>query len=638
MSDLARFATAICCSAMIGCSFGDDLQQRTDGASAVIGPGGGMLAVSGGPTLEIPAGALERDTTIAIARSSAQAPGGALSSIYDFAPEATTFSKPVTVTFTVPDGTAAGSVYWKASQSGADEELATLIQGATAVAQIGHLGRGFVGAPCGQGSAPACAVRRDVKAAFETVFWTDDGRKTRAKTRQPGVTVSALVQKTGGAYQRFPGVFDPDGASFTIHAVPAGRYFLQIEGMPRQQGPILYEFTTSTPDLSSVVSYRQGLARAATSTPVTLNIGNLDPWLPGNTLTGDRFEIASSQANLSLRPWIRSGGPATGSTSFNGTIEWRDALSVVADNAIPGLPDASKGDVVWFYQAKHQTIGAGAAAAIYLPATKAARISNLTLRDGLAATVDVPLVSVPQTGSMTADVRYSQFAALARDVNPLAKSNEFAFNVFAIPHGSQYPDMPVDSMVVRPLLLAYDFTTGSASLPDTSYGTVAYGQFGEQPLWQEFRQTLYFYDVSVSRQGAAPIASSGIIAASEPMSSAPIAPVLGPVKAPQLNGRDLFQPQIGVGLQPTISWSPPALGVATSVVVSITGVDEVFSFLATVRTGNSFTVPPGVLVSGRTYFAALTARQAAGDGPDAPALRTGVPFYSADCVTSTFTP
>ena len=117
-----------------------------------------------------------------------------------------------------------------------------------------------------------------------------------------------------------------------------------------------------------------------------------------------------------------------------------------------------------------------------------------------------------------------------------------------------------------------------------------------------------------------------------------IAPVLGPVKAPQLNGRDLFQPQIGVGLQPTISWSPPALGVATSVVVSITGVDEVFSFLATVRTGNSFTVPPGVLVSGRTYFAALTARQAAGDGPDAPALRTGVPFYSADCVTSTFTP
>src|SRR4051812_25644128 len=163
MSDPARFVMAICCSAMIGCSFGDDLQQRTDGASAVIGPGGGMLAVSGGPTLEIPAGALGRDTTIAIARSSAQAPGGALSSIYDFAPEATTFSKPVTVTFTVPDGTAAGSVYWTSSQSGADEELATLIQGATAVAQIGHLGRGFVGAPCGQGSAPACAVRRDVK-------------------------------------------------------------------------------------------------------------------------------------------------------------------------------------------------------------------------------------------------------------------------------------------------------------------------------------------------------------------------------------------------------------------------------------------------------------------------------------------
>ena len=42
----------------------------------------------------------------------------------------------------------------------------------------------------------------------------------------------------------------------------------------------------------------------------TLNVSNLDPWTSGSTLTGDQFEIASSQANLSLRPWLNGGGGA----------------------------------------------------------------------------------------------------------------------------------------------------------------------------------------------------------------------------------------------------------------------------------------------------------------------------------------
>ena len=314
------------------------------------------------------------------------------------------------------------------------------------------------------------------------------------------------------------------------------------------------------------------------------------------------------------------------------------ASSTWSDNAVAGLPDASKGDVVWFYQARHQSIGSGPAAAVYRPATKAARLSNLTLRDGLPATIDVPLAPVPQTGSMTADVRYTRFAALAADVNPSARSNQFSFNVFAMPHGAGYPDMPFDSMVVRPLLLAYDFTTGSASLPDTNYGTVAYGQFSDQPLWQEFRQTLYFYEVTISPPGAASFTWTAFVTAHEAMSSAPIAPALGPVKAPQVNGRSLFQPQSGVGLQPTISWSPPAVGAATSVLVGITPLNGGTTLQATVRSGTSFTVPPGLLVAGQTYVVTLTAQQAPWDGADAPPFRSGVPSYTADCITSTFTP
>jgi hypothetical protein len=619
------------------CYVGEN-SPRADSVSTVIGASGGNLSLSRGATLQIPPGALAKDTTITIARSSAQAPDGALTAVYEFGPAGLVFAKTVTVTFPVPDGTTSGSVYWTAVGSDTYEELPTSVQGAMAFAQVAHFSRGFVGRPCS--AAGSCPARRDVTGAFERIFWTDDGTKTRVGVPQPGVTVSALVPSAGGVgYQHFPGTFAADGISFTIHGVPEGRYFLQVEGMPDLPSPSLFELTTSTPDLSSVVAYRRNLVRPVSPTPVTVNVTNLDPYTPGDSLVGDLFEIGSSQANLSLRPWSRSGGPAAGDTSFSGPIDWHSVLNVVSDNAVGGLPDASKGDVVWFYQAKRQIIGPASAPTIYRPATKAARISNLTMRDGVAASVDVPLVAVPQTGRITADVRYSQFAALAPAVNPGARSNELAFNVFAIPHGAGSPDEPGDSMSVRPLLLAHQFTTGPAFLPDTNYGTLAYGQFSDTPLWQESRQTLYVFDVTVAPPGGTAFTLPALIVAVEPISSAPIAPGIGPVRSPQINGRDLFQPQTGVGLQPTISWSPPGLGAATDVLISISAMDGSSTFQATVQTGKSFTVPDGVLVAGKTYVTLLTAQQTASGNPNAPPLRLGgVPFYSADCITSTFTP
>jgi hypothetical protein len=49
-------------------------------------------------------------------------------------------------------------------------------------------------------------------------------------------------------------------------------------------------------------------------------------------------------------------------------------------------------------------------------------------------------------------------------------------------------------------------------------------------------------------------------------------------------------------------------------------------------------VPPGFLKPGRTYWARITARSAPWDGPDAPPFRTGLPLYTADCITAEFTP
>src|SRR5262249_58278593 len=111
----------------------------------------------------------------------------------------------------------------------------------------------------------------------------------------------------------------------------------------------------------------------------------------------------------------------------------------------------------------------------------------------------------------------------------------------------------------------------------------------------------------VSPPGGTAFTWPALLVAEEPMSSAAIAPGTGPVRLLQINGKDLFLRQSGVGLQPTISLSPPSLGAATFVRVFISAVDSSGSLEAIVQTGNSFTVPDGFLVAGKAYVVALTA-------------------------------
>ena len=130
-----------------------------------------------------------------------------------------------------------------------------------------------------------------------------------------------------------------------------------------------------------------------------------------------------------------------------------------------------------------------------------------------------------------------------------------------------------------------------------------------------------------------------------PGTAGAIAPVLGPPAAPLINGRDAFSQQANVGVQPTFSWSPPALGTATSYSVRIDmangdaplppGLQEV---TLSVYTGTSVRVPQGFLQVGKPYVATITAFSAPWDQLDRPPLRLGAPLHSSDCVTAIFVP
>lgn len=117
----------------------------------LIGAKGGTVTVAGGPTLEIPEGALQQEVRIVI-RKATLPPGTALvavSDVWSFGPSGLMFEKPVRVTipFTDPDE-ATLSFYWsRENDTGFDPFPGASISGGVATASVDHFSLGFVGRP-----------------------------------------------------------------------------------------------------------------------------------------------------------------------------------------------------------------------------------------------------------------------------------------------------------------------------------------------------------------------------------------------------------------------------------------------------------------------------------------------------------
>ena len=492
---------------------------------------------------------------------------------------------------------------------------------------------------CGSGS-PVCeggTCRRTVQGAFQTTYWADDGTKTTLSA-PPWVveggpaTPSALLVPDSGGYAKLPLTIDSD-QRFSVPDVPVGRYFLEldldmaVEARCNRLSAFttvvianLFELTASTPDLTRITAERPDLAFGVVTgttpeSPVRFGLSGLDPWSSSDTL-----RILSSQAFDSWTPTLQPA-PPVGSTSAAVSFSW----------GVHGMPDPRQHDVVFVQQRRTTPIGSGASAASLTRTARFARLTDLSIPFSEASAA-VGLGEPPRTGALAANVAASQFAALAPDVSPDAAPSDLLVLVLGAPHSVSYPEMPLVHAGASLLLLR-------PSNVDADYGTLTYGQFLD-PLWKEYRRVFQSFDV---QSGAA----SAFLFSDVPMSdvdSAPIAPVLGPPSSPRIEGKDAFTAQTGVGLEPTISWSPPRLGAATSYVVDVLPTayscemaDQVVGVSAVVR-GTSFRMPAGMLRSGVSYRVTLTARQAPWDTADAGPFRTGTPLHSAQCVTGTFVP
>jgi hypothetical protein len=258
---------------------------------------------------------------------------------------------------------------------------------------------------------------RTVSGNFKTTYWVDDGSQITMSSPPPdGQMMKAILSPNGSAagYTIIPITLDSD-QSFTVSNVPEGPYFLQLDSAGYEfchgcPGPSPYdqavevvftqliELRADTPDLTSVTAGRPGLVRTDPDQvwPIHLEVSGLAPWVPG-----DSVRTASSQADH-FGYFSATPRPSQGSTTASGT--WYTA---------GGLPDASKNDVLYVYQRSTTQVVDGSNVGTVGASSRFARLTDLTLTQSTSS-VSVTLTnSAPQTGAVAADIRYSQFAALA---------------------------------------------------------------------------------------------------------------------------------------------------------------------------------------------------------------------------------
>ncbi|HEY4869208.1 MAG TPA: hypothetical protein VII79_04295 [Candidatus Dormibacteraeota bacterium] len=480
-----------------------------------------------------------------------------------------------------------------------------------------------------------------MSGTFQTTYWPDAGTKTTLSSPPPyGKTAKAILvpDASVGGYTTLPITLRAD-QSFSIPDVPAGPYFLQLDqkvfplcqgcpwpGSPEAVSTELIELRANSPDLTIVTGARVDVAYR--NDPYSrLDVAGLAPWTSGSSV-----RTASSQA-LQYGRLYASPTPAAGATSAGGI--WINFFS-------GALPDASKGDVVFVYQRAATPVGSGATAATASAATRYARLTNLTLSSSSPGAAVTLTDSAPQTGAIHADFRYAQFAALAAaSVHPSAVpgATGAAASVQAVPHSIRYPDMPFGFEQTSPFVVE----SYPARAADIDYGTLHYGEFLDAH-WKTYRYSAYTFDVDVpgGSEMALPAQITSMVAMTP--DPGPIAPALGPPTQPRIEGRDAFAPQTGVGLQPTVTWSPPALGQATSYQVTISRrtqpviAGETRTLSAVVYSGRAFKVPRGFLQQGSYYTASIAARSGPWDVFDRGPFRKGTPFHTAECYTSYFTP
>lgn len=431
------------------------------------------------------------------------------------------------------------------------------------------------------------------------------------------LTQAEIAALTPPSFEVHPGTGDALG-TFSIPDVPVGTYYLKIDDTYLVR-------SGDSVDLSHAVLGRPDAVPVTIQpTDVVLDVDNLAAWQIGDEL--QMFSAGSGTIAFSLQDRPESAPPAEGDTALAGF-----AYDLAAAEG-PMLVDGNAGDQLFVSQLALSSDGANLhrrVARLFAP-------DSFAMMDGQTTSLAGSFAEVAETDTFAAEWDRPAFDGALRAGAPLEELASYPiFTLHTLPSAAEQGFYYHSADLVQ-LLSAW---TDDTSAVEASW---AFGDPYPADWTRMVSAGLVTYRYR-SVGGAAPRALTSWIEVDLPRAGlspdTPIAPLIGPVRSPRVAGHDAFESIDGIGMTPTVSWQPPALGEATlyEVVVLMLVDEEGFTrsyrvaFLTT--TDTAVTIPPGILVPGGTYVFAIGATHAPGVDVEAEPYREVLPEAHAHIVT-----
>jgi hypothetical protein len=464
-----------------------------------------------------------------------------------------------------------------------------------------------------QASASVTCTARTVSGVGATQYFSEASTSPIASVPIDFSTsaVEALVPDGSGGFQSYPG----SGASgtFSVPNVPPGQYILRV-------GNTYVVTDVNAVDLGSSVNGRPTAAVVTQGSLVNVGVGDLEPWQSGDFL--EFYAPGAGDWDFGTERFANSGGPFDGDTSVSLSIN----LGALDGNFPRFHIDSTAGDHAYLVQLSQQTTSSGTT---YFALTRTFALPLFSSVDGGSVSAgDYPpntFARVTQYNSINVDFRGSQFlAALTADGNPNQTFTSALYGVESVPGTAAY----AFNVVSADQLLVVLPTDGS----DVTTGTMSYGplpvasNFGH---WVDFRDVRFQSRVTYQLPGTVSGTNfvNGLFWTTAGTPANPIVPPLSPPQTIKVDGANFFSDQTLVGLNSTITWSPPVIGVDNGIFayyrLTIYELDVNPAnnrttrgpVIATLHTPNTSIMLPSLLQSGRTYVLVLEALGGTGYPP-----------------------
>jgi hypothetical protein len=414
-------------------------------------------------------------------------------------------------------------------------------------------------------------------------------------------TLAAHISDGSGGYTKIAGVGRSDG-QFSITNVPGGPFWLQIG---------TNFIWTDRSSVSLIAEMRGRADRDYSYGSLSFHLTGLNSWQ-----SSDMVNFFVSNVDTFLDPPLAG---AVGVTELNVVSSFAPLLS------------ASKGDQYYVYQRSLQTFAGKLVSYI----AKASGPTPITMLQGQTTDVTDTLSDPPQH-SLRLNFKNSAFTAMVPFINPTAQEVSKTVWLFAMPSGAAHGAIGNGAPLMTMPPAANDEDLG-----DFQYGNPFPDSWTPALRYRRTASVPYLLPGATS-----PFSQHTDLLAwitDLPTSTAAVQPLVGPVVNAKINATDFFANQSAAGLTPTLSWEAPPVGTAHYYSICINRL--VLAGGGTWATGEwcfltaekSFTLPPGLLASGESYYFFITAVYQPGFDPGTPGKRQ-IPMGSADVLSGIIQP